>query len=98
MFLQAHKMLRKLFPTIYPDRFNDGFIYGGVAIELADCDGEKTAVFHTAKVSEPGALWLIQPAIQDTFQNFKPKLISAPLKVKFGMYWPHPHHSSTRKK
>merc|ERR1712100_659049 len=52
----------KLLPTIYPDRFNDGFIYGGVAIELADCEGEKTAVFHTAKVSEPGKLWLIQPA------------------------------------
>ena len=64
----------KLLPTIYADRFKDGFTYGGVAIELADCDGEKTAVLHTAQVLESGNLWLIQPAIQDTFQNFKPKL------------------------
>ncbi|MBM75692.1 MAG: hypothetical protein CMK59_09850 [Proteobacteria bacterium] len=64
----------KLLPTIYADRYNGSFTYGGVAIELATCGGEKTAVFHTATIKESGKLWLIQPAIQDSFQSFKPKL------------------------
>jgi len=64
-----------LLPAIYPDRVSGGsFTYGAVSIELADCKGVQTAMFHVAEISEPGNRYIIQDDIQAPMQAFKPKL------------------------
>lgn len=64
-----------LLTAIYPDRHNNGtFKYGVAAIELADCDGQKTAVIHIAEVSDPGKRWIISDDIQDELRGSKAKL------------------------
>ena len=43
--------------SIYPDRHNNGvFTYGAAAIELADCDGTKSAVLHVTEEIQPGRI------------------------------------------
>ncbi len=66
----------KLLPAIYPDRVQSGggFLYGGAAMEMADCKGTKTAIIHVAEVIEPGRRWLIFQDASGPMRTFKPKL------------------------
>lgn len=66
----------ELLPAVYPDRVQSGggFLYGAAAIELGECDGEKSAILHIAEVYEPGKRWIIQGDTETPMRTFKPKL------------------------
>lgn len=78
----------KLLPAVYPDRVQGGggFIYGGAALEAADCKGTKTLVIHYASVSEPGKQWNILAAAEAPLRAMKPKLDKC--KPESGDPWP----------
>lgn len=66
----------KLLPVVFADRVQAGgsFLYGGAAVEAADCKGVKTAVVHVAQVSDPGTRWVILSAAEAPLRSAKPKL------------------------
>lgn len=72
----AQAAAAKLLPAVYPERVQSGggFLYGAAAIELGECDGEKSAVLHVAEVYEPGRRWIIQGDTESPMRTFKPKL------------------------
>ena len=65
-----------LLPAIYPKhvKAGGGFDYAAVSVELADCDGVKSAVLHSAVVDEPGTRYQFQTEIEAPMRAFKPKL------------------------
>ena len=65
-----------LLPTIFPDRVQEGggFLYGAVALEVGDCDGEKEAVLHAALLHEDGSRYLLQADAEEAMRTFKPRL------------------------
>ena len=65
-----------LLPAIYPDRVkSDGsFEYAAVAVELADCDGVKSAVLHSAVIVEPGTRYQFKKEIEAPMRAVKPRL------------------------
>lgn len=65
----------KLLPTLFADRLENGyFSYVGAALELADCEGEKTAVIHYNIIKESGKAWGVQSQAESQWSNWKPKL------------------------
>ncbi|NOY25304.1 MAG: hypothetical protein GXP62_05475 [Oligoflexia bacterium] len=71
----AEDAAARLLPVVYPDRQQDGFyIWGGVSVERADCKGTKTAVLHTAKISEPGKRWIVTEEAFPGMRAYKAKL------------------------
>lgn len=75
-----------LLTSIYPDRHSSGvFTYGAAAIELADCDGTKTAVLHVIEVSDPGKRWIISDDIEDSLRSSKAKLKKCSSEGEWGI-------------
>ena len=65
----------KLLPTLFADRYAGGyFSYVGAALELADCEGEKTAIIHYNIIKENGSAWGVQSQADSQWETWKPKL------------------------
>ncbi len=71
----AEDQAAKLLPAVFPDR-NDGgnFTWGGVSIELGECKGVKTAIFHVAEITEPGKRWIVNDEVVEPLRSVKPRL------------------------
>lgn len=65
-----------LLPAIYPNavKADGSFDYAAVSVELADCDGTKSAVLHSAVVTEPGTRYQFQGEVEAPMREFKPRL------------------------
>ncbi len=72
----AHQAAAQLLSKVYPDRVSEEgrFTYGAVSIERAECDGQKTALLHVAKVDESGTRWIILNDVRAPMQAVKPRL------------------------
>ena len=71
----AESAAARLLPVVFPDRVQGGnFRWGGVAIERADCKGEKMAVLHAAEITEPGKRWIVTDEAMPGLRAAKPKL------------------------
>lgn len=72
----AQEAAAKLLPNVFPDRVQSGggFLYGGAAIEAADCKGVKTAVIHLSSVTEGGKVWNVLPSAEAPLRTAKAKL------------------------
>jgi hypothetical protein len=64
-----------LLPVVFPDRVKGGtFTWGGMAIERGECKGVKTAILHTAVISEPGKRWIVTDEAVPAMGNYKGRL------------------------
>ena len=65
-----------MLPAIYPNavKADGSFDYAAVSVELADCDGTKSAVLHSAVVTEPGTRYQFQGEVETPMREFKPRL------------------------
>lgn len=71
----AEASAARLLPVVFPDRIQGGsFRWGGLSVERADCKGVKTAVMHTAEITEPGKRWIVTDEAVSGLRTFKPKL------------------------
>lgn len=65
----------QLLPTIYSEQYNDGFLYGVAAVELAKCKGDKKeAVIHYAELEDKKVVWSIREEATARLTKSKPKL------------------------
>ena len=65
----------QLLPTIYSELYNNGFVYGVAAVELAKCKSDqKEAVIHFAELEDTKIVWSVLETATETLKGSKPKL------------------------